>query len=55
VNLSAGVGSLKISIESTVTLDGDSNATTTVSATFAVAFKDNNGDGSITSAARDLL
>lgn len=47
VNLSAGIGSLKISIKNgTVTLDGDGNAaTTTDSASFGVAFKDNNGDG----------
>ncbi len=47
VNLSAGIGSLKVSIKNgTVTLDGDGDPTTTTdSAAFGVTFKDNNGDG----------
>ncbi len=46
VNLSAGIGSLKVSVKNgTVTLDKDGDPTTTDSATFAVGFKDNNGDG----------
>ncbi|MSU60792.1 MAG: LEPR-XLL domain-containing protein [Pedosphaera sp.] len=47
VNLSAGIGSLKVSIKNgTVTLDGDGDPTTTTdSASFGVTFKDSNGDG----------